>query len=162
MPFTISGSHGQGEWRLHSSANGEMILIANAPGPLLSGAVRRTQFPPRSPPLRHLATLADHRHQGAGAGAGRSAVSARAYGRLDKARASGASLPGQNCAQRGSRPRGCTDCNAAPASARSGLSTASAYRAAAQTCAQMARAAAQPTQKETLKKARETRSRFQK
>src|SRR5262249_40629109 len=52
----------------------EAITNANAPSRLLPGAVRGTQFHPRSPTLRHLATLADHRHRRAGAGAGRSAV----------------------------------------------------------------------------------------
>jgi hypothetical protein len=68
---------------------------------------------PRSPPLRRLATLADHRHRHAGAGAGRSAVLPKACNRIDRARAQGAVLPRRNRAQRGSRPRGCTDVDAA-------------------------------------------------
>src|SRR4030095_15364588 len=52
----------------------EAITNANAACPLLPGAVRGAQFHPRSPLLRRLATLAHHRHQRAGAGAGRSGV----------------------------------------------------------------------------------------
>jgi hypothetical protein len=87
--------------------------IANPAGPLLHGAVRRAQFHLRSPPLRRLATFAKQRHQRAGAEAGRSAVSPKAFNRVDRARAHGAALPGRNRAQRGSRPRGCTDVDAA-------------------------------------------------
>jgi hypothetical protein len=87
--------------------------IANPAGPLLHGAVRRAQFHLRSSPLRRLATFAKQRHQRAGAGAGRSAVSPKAFNRVDRVRAHGAPLPGRNCAQRGSRPRGCTDVDAA-------------------------------------------------
>jgi hypothetical protein len=47
------------------------------------------------------------------AGAGRSAVSPKAFDRLDRARARGAALPGRNRAQRGSRPRGCTEVDTA-------------------------------------------------
>ena len=91
----------------------EAITIANAAGLLLPGAVRGAQFHPCSPPLRHLATNADYRHQRAGAGAGRSAVSPKTFNRIDRARAQGAALPGRNRAQRGSRPRGCTNVDAA-------------------------------------------------
>ena len=87
--------------------------IANPAGPLLPGAVRRAQFHLRSPPLRHLATFAKQRHQRAGAGAGRSAVSPKAFNRVDRSRTYGAALPGRNRAQRESRPRGCTDVDAA-------------------------------------------------
>src|SRR5215831_12187928 len=41
----------------------EAVTNANAPGRLLPGAVRGAQFHPRSPTLRHFATLADHRHR---------------------------------------------------------------------------------------------------
>src|SRR5262249_50311910 len=60
-----------------------------------------------------LATFADHRHQRARAEPGRSTVSPKAFDRIDRAWAHGAPLPGRNRAQRGSRPRGCTDVDAA-------------------------------------------------
>jgi hypothetical protein len=68
---------------------------------------------PRSPPLRRLATLPHHRNRRARAGAGRGAVSAKAFNHIDGARAHGAAVPGRNCAQRGSRPRGRKEVDAA-------------------------------------------------
>src|SRR5262249_28045809 len=82
--------------------------LANAPGPLLPGAVRGASFHPRGPPLRRLTTLADPRRQRARAGAGGRTVSPKALDHPHRARARVAALPGRDRAQRGSRPRGCT------------------------------------------------------
>src|SRR5262249_56714794 len=40
-------------------------------------------------------------------------VSPKVFNRIDRARAHGAALPGRNRAERGSRPRGCTDLDTA-------------------------------------------------
>src|SRR5262249_59257547 len=63
----------------------EAMTVGTAPGPLLPGPVRGTQFHPRGPPLRRLTTHTDHRHRLARAGVGGSAVSSQTLDRLDAA-----------------------------------------------------------------------------
>src|SRR5262245_12080131 len=90
--------------RCHSlfvSREREAMTVGTATGPLLPGPVRGTQFHPRGPALRRLATHADHRHRHARAGVGRSAVSSKTFDRLDGAWARGAALPERSRAQRG-------------------------------------------------------------
>src|SRR5262249_4120049 len=94
--------------RCHSlfvSREREAMTVGTAPGPLLPGPVRGTQFHPRGPPLRRLTTHTDHRHRLARAGVGRSAVSSKTFDRLDGAWARGAALPERKRAQPGG-PRG--------------------------------------------------------
>src|SRR5262245_15414416 len=97
-PRSMAGSH--------ASVDPTRWTHANAPDPLLPGALRGAQFHASGRALRRLPALADQRHHSVGARAGRSAFSTQAPDRPHRARPRHTALSRPDRPKRGACARG--------------------------------------------------------